>query len=108
GGGAATVIGPTRGSGTWSAGDVMLAGDESEWDVGGDIRTISKSGGEPTVALKAAKGEGLAFPTFLPDGQHFLVARGSGSEGGLYVGRLGSSEKTRVYRARMNRDHANV
>ena len=108
-GGAATIIGPTRGSGTWNAADVILAGDESDKLLGGDIRIISRTGGEPSPLLTALPSEILLFPTFLPDGQHFLFTAGrSSSDAGLYVGRLGSNERPQLYRARVEIDHGNV
>jgi Tol biopolymer transport system component len=58
----------------------------------GPLMRVSAAGGEPTpvTSLDSAKQEGThAFPTFLPDGRHFLHLRVSTSEAtGIYVGSL--------------------
>jgi len=56
------------------------------------IMRVSASGGNPTLVVPIPpSGEGVGFPSFLPDGRHFLYLRnGSGKAevSGIYVGAL--------------------
>lgn len=75
--------------GTWSRENVILVGNTD----GGLVR-CSASGGETTIvtALDSSRQEaGHLFPSFFPDGRHFLylrVSRASPQNTGIYVGSL--------------------
>jgi serine/threonine protein kinase len=59
--------------GTWGTQDVIVFAPAN----GGALQSVSANGGEPKAAttLDAARGEtGHRFPSFLPDGRHFLFA----------------------------------
>jgi Tol biopolymer transport system component len=78
------------GSGSWSQNGVILFGTRGS---GADavVRRVLASGGDPVVVttLDADRGETFhAFPSFLPDGQHFLYLRSSAKAElqGFYVG----------------------
>jgi eukaryotic-like serine/threonine-protein kinase len=78
--------------GTWGVGDVILF----DGGVTDPIRRVSAAGGVPTdaAAPDKAQGEtGAGWPTFLPDGKHFLfLADLVQGQSRLKVGTLGSSE----------------
>ena len=73
------------GGASWSKDGVILFAQ------GGRLMRVSASGGTPTpVTTNSGRGEGVAYPWFLPDGQHFLYYRVSAKPDstGLYVGSL--------------------
>jgi len=50
---------------------------------------VSAAGGTPSVVIPAVAGNSYAFPTFLPDGRHFLYLRAAPKEPvGFYVGAI--------------------
>ena len=62
---------PNPRGGAWGPGDVIIFGPTAS----GPLMQVSASGGEPKPAttLDQARGESAhRFPTFLPDGKHFL------------------------------------
>jgi Tol biopolymer transport system component len=70
---------------------------------GKTVFRVPETGGRPTAATvfdEARKETNHFYPSFLPDGLHFLYSAQStdDSQGGLFVGRLGSSE-TKFVRA---------
>ncbi len=78
-------------SGTWNRqGDIVLG----SWGggSGGPIWRVSAAGGTPTAVTQVdlSKGEFVhTWPTFLPDGKHFLYFRsGPADVAGMYVGSL--------------------
>jgi hypothetical protein len=80
------------GTGSWHESGVILFGTRGS---GGDaiVRRVSASGGDPVVvtSLDPTRGETFhAFPSFLPDGRHFLYLRQSNKNEsqGFYVGTL--------------------
>ncbi len=111
-GGPGTLVGSSPGSGTWNAEDVMLVSNESSvsMSMATALRIVAKNGGQPSDALVADAGTLLAYPFFLPDGQHFLFALADGSSrtAGLFLGRLGSTEKTRLDSAPIDLDNINA
>ncbi len=110
-GGTSTLIGPSPGSGTWNADDVILVSGESALGMSASraLSLVSKNGGEPSDALVADAGTFVAYPFFLPDGQHFLFGLGSSArEAGLFLGRLGTTDKTRIVTGRIDSDNINV
>ena len=94
--------------GSWGANNVLVFAPANA----GPLMRVSASGGTPAPAtsLDASRGEtGHRFPSFLPDGDHFLYAALPGRAGAfdVYVGSLSGSkagllmkaESTPVYAA---------
>jgi eukaryotic-like serine/threonine-protein kinase len=78
--------------GSWNRDGVILFSESNE---SGKVilMRVSANGGTPTpvTALNASRGEGVqAFPSFLPDGRHFIYWMYSTAPGkkGIYVGSL--------------------
>jgi serine/threonine protein kinase/Tol biopolymer transport system component len=100
-GGPAQVIAnlPTTGAyvGAWNADGVVLLGSETAQ--GGPLLRVSASGGQtaPLTELdKSRKEIAHAYPSFLPDGQHYLfLARTSDPQNpaAAYVGDLDSKDR---------------
>ena len=89
----------TGGGGTWNRDGVILF---SKGLVISPLWRVAASGGTPvaiTPEMTPAE-SGLrytnAWPHFLPDGEHFLWMAGGAVERGLYVGRLGSTDRKRL------------
>jgi eukaryotic-like serine/threonine-protein kinase len=86
-----TVSTDVRGSGTWSRDGVILFGS---WggSSGGPIWKVAASGGtaSPVTQVDTSNGEIYhTWPSFLPDGKHFLYFRsGPPDVQGIYVGSL--------------------
>jgi Tol biopolymer transport system component len=73
------------GGASWSKDGVILFAQ------GGRLMRVSASGGTPSpVTVAGGRGEGVAYPWFLPDGQHFLYYRVAAKPDstGMYVGAL--------------------
>ena len=71
--------------GSWNRDGVIL------FEIDNNILRVSASGGTPVRVLpERPRGEGVAFPAFLPDGRHFLYFRGSQNADvqGIYLGDL--------------------
>jgi Tol biopolymer transport system component len=97
GGGSATTIADAGigAGGTWSAGGTIVYQPFQQ----GRLMRVQASGGtpQPATALDAAAQETHhLYPTFLPDGQHFVYYVAS-KQRGLYVGELGSSARTFLF-----------
>ena len=99
----ATVPNPKPESGTWNRrGDIVLGG----WGggSGGPLWRVSPAGGAATALTEVdlSRGEFLhTWPTFLPDGNHFVYFRsGPPDVEGMYVGSLdvaaGSQSRVRI------------
>jgi eukaryotic-like serine/threonine-protein kinase len=90
-GGPAQVLCDIKGAGiggAWSRDGVILFGN-----VNAGLMKVSESGGvaSPVTALDPSRKEILhGFPTFLPDGRHFIYWRASATPGysGVYIGSL--------------------
>jgi serine/threonine protein kinase len=98
---------PAGRGGSWARGGTILFAPNAR-DV---IYRVPAAGGIPTpvTQLDAAVGEiGNRWPTFLPDGQHFLFLGGAppggapSERGGVFLSSLGSTERTKVLDARSN------
>jgi Tol biopolymer transport system component/predicted Ser/Thr protein kinase len=88
--------------GSWSKDGVILFG------LGGRLLRVSASGGTPSpVTGPSGRGEGVAYPWFLPDGQHFLYLRGSAKPDstGMYVGSLSVKPEEQNSQRLMPLDH---
>ena len=76
------------GSGAWSKSGVIVFGGRGA----GPLRQVSEAGGTPSpvTALDAAGFH--SFPSFLPDGRHFIYYRNGGgvAKTGIYLGSLDS------------------
>ena len=98
-GGPAVLVTEVKGGcgGAWNRDDVILYGPTPN----SPLSRIRAAGGTPTevTKLNTSKGEtGHAWPSFLPDGRHFLFTAYSSmpGEGGVFVGSLDSPEVTRL------------
>jgi eukaryotic-like serine/threonine-protein kinase len=89
---------PLRTGGTWNRGDVIVLG--GELDSGAMFRVAAGGGApEPLTSLDRSRQEvGHWWPSFLPDGDHFLYYARSArpEETGVYVGSLASKTSARV------------
>jgi serine/threonine protein kinase/Tol biopolymer transport system component len=82
--------------GAWAAdGKIVFSAN-----VGGSIDLVPDTGGQPRplAQLTSRSGEVYRWPSFLPDGRHFLyyVAYGDPKVTGVYVGSVDSSETRRI------------
>jgi serine/threonine protein kinase/Tol biopolymer transport system component len=82
--------------GAWGAdGKIVFSAN-----VGGSIDLVSDTGGQPRPLsqLTSRDGEVYRWPSFLPDGRHFLYYVGYGDPKvmGVYVGSVDSSETRRI------------
>ena len=90
---------PSARGGSWNADDIILYSPTS----GAGIMRVAASGGTPQPVTSLAAGNRQRFsaeywPTFLPDGQHFLSFALSArkEDRGIYIGSLGSPETRRL------------
>jgi serine/threonine protein kinase len=80
---------PTNfGGGAWSPNGTIVFGDRN-----GPLKRVSSAGGiaEPLTRLDQKRGEfSHSFPSFLPDGKHFVYLRRSGSpeNSGVFIGSI--------------------
>jgi len=96
--------------GSWNREGIILYGNSAY----GPLWTVKEDGGAPTTvtAMDTANGESThRYPCFLPDGKHFLyLARragaGSGRSPTIYVGELGSNQRTKVLEVASNVTYA--
>ena len=96
-GGAAAVIceAGAGAGGTWNRDGVIVFQPHQQ----GHLMRVAASGGlpQPAVTLDAAAEETHhLYPSFLPDGRHFVFYV-AGKRRGLYVGGLGSSERSFLF-----------
>jgi eukaryotic-like serine/threonine-protein kinase len=96
-GGAVSVIceAGAGAGGTWSRDGVIVFNPHQQ----GHLMRVAAAGGlpEPVTALDAAASETHhLYPSFLPDGRHF-VYYAAGKQRGLYVGGLGTRERTFLF-----------
>src|SRR5688572_747796 len=88
-GGAVLDIAPAADArgGSWSRDDVILFAP----GLSTGLYQVSAGGGTPQVVVPptpGASGEFIRYPSFLPDGQHFLFQRTTPQEAGFYLGSL--------------------
>jgi len=96
GGPAQTLCNAPQGrGGAWSREDVILFAPNT---IGSLFRVSASSGGEPIAVTKLGPSQtGHQFPSFLPDGRHFVFfSLAADNNDGIYVGSLDSSESTRL------------
>jgi serine/threonine protein kinase len=88
------VAGPRGGS--WGSGGTIVFSA----DTGGQMKFVADAGGEPRSIghLTSRSGEIYRWPSFLPDGRHFLyfVLAGAVDATGVFVASLDSKETTRL------------
>ncbi len=82
-------VGPDMEGGSWSPDGVIIFGSGRS----GNLMQVSADGGTPTplTTLNASRNEAVhAFPSFLPDGRHFIywMASNAPDNRGIYVGSL--------------------
>lgn len=102
---------PAGRGGTWNQDGVILYTPTGR--LRSEIWRVSASGGTPEMVLAYVPGLGggsQRWPTFLPDGKHFLflsanIAQQSQNDG-IYVGSLGSKEYHLVVRTSANASYA--
>jgi Tol biopolymer transport system component len=85
--------------GTWSKEGTILFGSAA------GVRQVSAEGGTPQAITAVEKPEtGHYWPYFLPDGRHFLYLAWSGDAANraIFIGSLGSKDKTRLLPAESN------
>jgi serine/threonine protein kinase len=90
-------------SGDWNRDGVILFSDETV------LLRVNAAGGNPEVVteLDSAHGEtSHIFPSFLPDGKHYLVRIFGRERDGIYVGSLDSKERKLLIP--LSRDSANA
>jgi eukaryotic-like serine/threonine-protein kinase len=68
--------------GAWNRDDMVIFGTD-----GDGIMQVPASGGVPTfITTRAGRNEVHAFPSFLPDGRHFIYLLRATEDPGIYVG----------------------
>src|SRR5262249_34535549 len=73
------------GGGSWSRDGVILIGIDQ---ASGGLMRVAASGGTPSFVINPGpRSVRQLFPTFLPDGKHFLFRR-QGPPEGIYVGSI--------------------
>ncbi|HXG71162.1 MAG TPA: protein kinase [Gemmatimonadaceae bacterium] len=82
--------------GTWgSAGTIIFAAN-----AGGQIARVAEAGGQatPLPHLTSKSGDVFRWPSFMPDGNHFLyfALDSDASRAGLFVASLDAPDKTRI------------
>jgi Tol biopolymer transport system component len=81
--------------GTWNRDGTIVFGP---WLFSLGLSRVSSLGGEATLVTKGARQEYERFPSFLPDGHHFLYFA-QGGNSGVYIGSLDSEESEHVLSA---------
>jgi Tol biopolymer transport system component len=104
-GGAPKDIADAQGfsGGAWSREGIILLGSPR------GIFRVSAEGGKPAVATSVdAQETGHFWPSFLPDGQHFLYLAWSNQpvNRGVFAGKLGTKDKTKVMTAESSAQYA--
>jgi serine/threonine protein kinase len=84
---AASTVNAVAPSGTWNTNGVIVFGPSPA-----TLLHVPASGGNATPATKAESGRVHRWPSFLPDGQHFLYLALQGERGELRVGSLSSGD----------------
>jgi Tol biopolymer transport system component len=92
---------PDMRGGTWNASDVILFASSK------GLQRVKAVGGEP-VPVATPKDAVPHYPSFLPDGQHFLFLSvpAQASSAAIYAGSLDSSDATRLVAAQSNAAYA--
>jgi Tol biopolymer transport system component len=99
GGPASTVIENSAPGFTWNHDDLILFNQTLSEQGSSPIFRVAASGGVPTPVTEPDTKAGethTTFPTFLPDGRHFLYVRASGDVRGTYIGSLDSPDRIRL------------
>ena len=95
GGGARRSLAEAPGGrgGTWSADGVILFASNS----GGPLSRVAAAGGSVVPVPTLDRHTSHRFPTFLPDGRHFLFyAQGGPDTSGIFLGALDAKTQTRL------------
>ena len=95
---------------TWNADGTIVYGDGTNHP----LKMVHQDGGKPVTitVFDSTRGESThRYPWFLPDGKHFLyLARQSGAGAGreptIFVGELGSNQRTQVMEVASNVQYA--
>jgi Tol biopolymer transport system component len=92
-----TEASATPGGGAWNRDGVIVFAPIQE----GPLFRVAASGGTatPLTTLDAANQESMhSWPSFLPDGRHYLFQVFGTANSGIYLGALGSAERTLLIR----------
>ena len=88
--------------GTWNADGTILFGD-----AGSGIRRVSASGGGVQILTTVTDGAGShRWPSFLPDGRHFLFYLRGANGNGIYVGSLDGDAPKKLLDGQFNAVYA--
>jgi Tol biopolymer transport system component len=95
------------GQGTWNQEDVIVFGGAGNALGGSPLQRVGARGGTP-VAVTSLTGDEFAhgFPSFLPDGQHFLYLAQRSDSSELRVGSLTSAESMSLGRFESHAEYA--
>ncbi len=75
--------------GSWNRDGVIILGNSATGKNSGALMRVAATGGPCLPLTKLDRAEQYhSFPTFLPDGRHFVYQRFSASNRGIYVGSL--------------------
>ena len=86
------TVGNPRG-GTWNAEGTILFPPTT----GGPVFRVPATGGPATAVTTLDRQSSHRFPSFLPDGRHFLfLAQGAADTAGIYLGALDSADTRRL------------
>jgi Tol biopolymer transport system component len=94
-----TVAETAAGLGSWNRDDVILFNENLSVRDSSPLFRVAASGGTPspvTTFDSDASETHHSFPSFLPDGRHFLYVRGNFPAVDTYVGSIDSNERTRL------------
>jgi Tol biopolymer transport system component len=81
----------TGADGTWGIdGTILFDGQATD-----PIRRVSAGGGTPQTVVKGEGSSSVGWPSFLPDGKHFLYFEFAGGKGRVMVASLDPKEKPR-------------
>ncbi len=89
---AVSPLSPFWASGSWSRNEMIVIDTGS----GGPVLSVPATGGELRAVTTAQSGVDHRWPTFLPDGQHFLYSSQGGSSPGIHVASLDNSDGQRL------------
>jgi serine/threonine protein kinase len=94
--------------GDWNPNGIILFSNETHYLNGTVLSRVNAAGGNPEAVteLDSAHGEeSHIFPSFLPDGKHYLFRVSGKESNGIYVGSLDSKERKLLIP--LSRDSAN-
>lgn len=82
-------------TGTWGTDGVIIFAPSNKYQPG-PLFYVSELGGNAEQLTTTQPGESHGFPTFLPDGKHFLYTRIGGPEPGIYLSSTADPTSSRL------------